>query len=107
MIAIGGTIGTGLFIGGGATIALAGPGGALWFLSLLSKSFTFSAFAFVSVMVFFIVTSLGEMAAYWPVSGSFNTYADRFVDPALGTFTTFLFITLFLSLLMIPCYSLS
>lgn len=72
MIAIGGTIGTGLFVGGGATIAQGGPLGAL------------VAFAFVSVMVFFIVTSLGEMAAYWPVSGSFNTYASRFVDPALA-----------------------
>ena len=30
------------------------------------------------------MTSLGEMAAYLPVSGSFSTYATRFVDPSLG-----------------------
>ena len=35
-------------------------------------------------MVFFLMTSLGEMATYLPVSGSFSTYAARFVDPSLG-----------------------
>ena len=35
-------------------------------------------------MVYFIMTSLGEMATYLPVSGSFGTYATRFVDPAFG-----------------------
>ena len=30
------------------------------------------------------MTSLGEMATYLPVSGSFSTYATRFVDPSLG-----------------------
>jgi amino acid permease len=70
MISIGGTIGTGLFIGSGATIALAGPAGA------------FTAFFIVSIMVFSVVTSLGEMATYIPVSGSFSNYATRFVDPA-------------------------
>ncbi|KAK9728930.1 hypothetical protein K7432_000682 [Basidiobolus ranarum] len=72
MIAIGGTIGTGLFLGSGGSIAKAGPGGAL------------IAYAMVGTMVFFLMTSLGEMAAYMPISGSFNTYAARFVDPALG-----------------------
>ncbi|TPX66705.1 hypothetical protein SpCBS45565_g04291 [Spizellomyces sp. 'palustris'] len=69
MIAIGGTIGTGLFVGSGATIALAGPVGAL------------VAFFIVGTMVFFITSSLGEMATLIPVSGSFATYAGRFVDP--------------------------
>ncbi|ORX89891.1 amino acid transporter [Basidiobolus meristosporus CBS 931.73] len=72
MIAIGGTIGTGLFLGSGGSIAKAGPGGAL------------VAYGLIGIMVFFLMTSLGEMAAYMPVSGSFNTYASRFVDPALG-----------------------
>ncbi|KAH6572294.1 hypothetical protein BASA61_005714 [Batrachochytrium salamandrivorans] len=72
MIAIGGTIGTGLFVGSGATIATAGPLGSL------------IGFLIVGIMVFFITTSLGELAAYMPVSGSFNTYAGRFVDPALA-----------------------
>ena len=35
-------------------------------------------------MVYFLMTSLGEMAAYMPVAGSFSTYGTRFVDPAFG-----------------------
>ena len=58
MIAIGGAIGTGLFVAGGETVSTAGPGGALL------------AYAFIGVMVYFLMTSLGEMAAYLPVSGS-------------------------------------
>ncbi len=72
MIAIGGAIGTGLFVAGGETVSSAGPGGALL------------AYAFIGVMVYFLMTSLGEMAAYLPVSGSFETYANRYVDKSLG-----------------------
>ncbi|ORX91072.1 hypothetical protein K493DRAFT_317528 [Basidiobolus meristosporus CBS 931.73] len=72
MIAIGGTIGTGLFIASGQSIANGGPGGAL------------VAYGLIGVMVFFLMTSLGEMAAFIPISGSFNTYGSRFVDPAFG-----------------------
>ncbi|MCZ3393754.1 amino acid permease, partial [Enterococcus faecium] len=36
------------------------------------------------VMVYFLMTSLGEMATYMPVSGSFSTYATKYVDPAFG-----------------------
>ena len=72
MIAIGGSIGTGLFVASGASISQAGPGGAL------------AAYALIGLMVYFLMTSLGEMGAYMPVSGSFSTYASRFVDPAFG-----------------------
>jgi lysine-specific permease len=72
MIAIGGTIGTGLFLASGSTIHDAGPGGAL------------AAYLIAGIMVFFLMTSLGEMAAFIPITGSFSTYASRFVDPALG-----------------------
>ncbi|KAJ1920781.1 hypothetical protein IWQ60_006916 [Tieghemiomyces parasiticus] len=72
MIAIGGTIGTGLFIGSGTALADAGPAGCLM------------AYALVGIMVFFVMSSLGELATYMPVSGSFNTYGGRFVDPAFG-----------------------
>ncbi|KGP81214.1 MULTISPECIES: amino acid permease [unclassified Paenibacillus] len=72
MIALGGSIGTGLFLASGTAIANAGPGGAL------------IAYAAVGIMVFFLMTSLGELATFMPDSGSFNTYAARFVDPALG-----------------------
>jgi lysine-specific permease len=72
MIAIGGAIGTGLFVGSGASISTAGAGGAL------------VAYLVVGMMVYFIMTSLGEMATFLPISGSFETYAARFVDPAFG-----------------------
>ncbi|MGM0923815.1 MAG: amino acid permease [Bacillota bacterium] len=72
MIAIGGSIGTGLFLASGATIQSAGPGGSL------------TAYVCIGIMVYFLMTSLGEMATYMPVSGSFSTYATRFVDPAFG-----------------------
>lgn len=72
MIAIGGSIGTGLFVASGSAISTAGPGGAL------------VAYSAIGLMVFFLMTSLGEMATYLPVSGSFSTYATRFVDPAVG-----------------------
>ena len=72
MIALGGSIGTGLFVASGSAISQAGPGGAI------------VAYIGIGVMVYFLMTSLGEMATYLPVSGSFATYSRRFVDPALG-----------------------
>ncbi|KAF9132660.1 hypothetical protein BGW39_011604 [Mortierella sp. 14UC] len=72
MISIAGTIGTGLFLASGTSIAQAGPLGAL------------IAYTMIGSMVFFLMTSLGEMATMIPTAGSFNTYAARFVDPALG-----------------------
>ena len=72
MIALGGSIGTGLFVASGSAISKAGPGGAI------------VAYIGIGAMVYFLMTSLGEMATYLPVSGSFATYARRFVDPALG-----------------------
>ncbi|WMM89303.1 amino acid permease [Heyndrickxia coagulans] len=72
MISLGGSIGTGLFLASGGAIHSAGPGGALL------------AYALIGVMVYFLMTSLAEMAAYMPVAGTFSTYATKFVDPALG-----------------------
>ncbi|KAF9400765.1 hypothetical protein BGX21_003533 [Mortierella sp. AD011] len=72
MISIAGTIGTGLFLASGSSISQAGPLGAL------------IAYVMIGSMVFFMMTSLGEMATLIPTAGSFNTYAARFVDPALG-----------------------
>ncbi len=56
MIAIGGSIGTGLFVASGASVAQAGPGGAI------------AAYVAIGMMVYFVVTGLGEMAALMPVS---------------------------------------
>ena len=72
MIALGGCIGTGLFMTSGSTIAKAGPGGAL------------VAYAAMGLMVYFLMTSLGELATHLPISGSFAAYNARYVDPALG-----------------------
>ncbi|MFD2613879.1 amino acid permease [Paenibacillus gansuensis] len=72
MISLGGSIGTGLFLASGGAIHSAGPGGALL------------AYLLIGIMVYFLMQSLGEMAAYLPVPGSFSTYATRFVDPAFG-----------------------
>ena len=72
MIAIGGAIGTGLFVASGATVSTAGPGGAL------------VAYAAIGLMVLLLMQSLGEMTAHMPVAGSFQTYATRFVSPSFG-----------------------
>lgn len=72
MISLGGTIGTGLFLASGGVIYAAGPGGAL------------VAYSAIGIMVYFLMTSLAELAAYMPVTGSFSTYATKFVDPAFG-----------------------
>lgn len=72
MIAIGGTIGTGLFLGTGKSLATGGPGSML------------IAYLIVGCIVFLTMLSLGEMAAFIPVAGSFCTFAGRFVDDAFG-----------------------
>ncbi|KMY55000.1 gamma-aminobutyrate permease [Bacillus sp. FJAT-27231] len=72
MISLGGSIGTGLFLGSGFAIYSAGPGGALL------------AYLIIGVMVYFIMTSLAELAALMPTSGAFSTYATKFIDPSLG-----------------------
>lgn len=72
MIAIGGSIGTGLFLASGATIANAGPGGALL------------AYALIGIMIYFLMTSLGELATHNPTSGAFFTYGSRYVEDGFG-----------------------
>ncbi|GEO67715.1 amino acid permease [Levilactobacillus spicheri] len=72
MIALGGCIGTGLFVASGSAISTAGPGGAL------------VAYIGMGLMVYFLMTSLGEMATNMPISGSFAAYSAKYVDPALG-----------------------
>ena len=63
MIAIGGTIGTGLFLGTGKSLATGGPASML------------IAYAIVGAIVFITMLSLGEMSAFVPVAGSFCTFA--------------------------------
>lgn len=63
MIAIGGTIGTGLFLGTGKSLATGGPASML------------IAYAIVGAIVLITMLSLGEMAAFVPIAGSFCTFA--------------------------------
>src|SRR5580658_8032562 len=72
MIAIGGAIGTGLFFASGGAVAQAGPGGAM------------AAYAVMGFAVFCMMQSLGEMATQLPIRGSFETYAERFIDPSFA-----------------------
>ena len=72
MIAIGGAIGTGLFVATGSVISQAGPGGAIL------------AYILIGIMLYFLMSSIGELATFYPVSGSFSSYSTRFVDSSLG-----------------------
>lgn len=72
MIALGGSIGTGLFVASGAAISQAGPGGALL------------AYGLIGLMVYFLMTGLGELAAFHPVAGCFAEYGERYVDKGFG-----------------------
>jgi AAT family amino acid transporter len=72
MIALGGTIGTGLFLGTGKSLATGGPASML------------IAYFIVGAIVFLTMLALGEMAAFVPIAGSFCTFAGRYVDDALG-----------------------
>ncbi|KAL8823149.1 MAG: hypothetical protein Q9191_006132 [Dirinaria sp. TL-2023a] len=63
MIAIGGTIGTGLFLGTGKSLATGGPASMLL------------CYAIVGAIVFITMLCLGEMAAFVPIAGSFCTFA--------------------------------
>ncbi|KAH7100732.1 amino acid permease/ SLC12A domain-containing protein [Auriculariales sp. MPI-PUGE-AT-0066] len=72
MIAIAGTIGTGLFLGTGRSLVKGGPASLLICYSL------------VGAIVYVTLLLLGEMATQYPVAGSFTIYATRFVDDAYG-----------------------
>lgn len=71
LIAIGGTIGVGLFLGSAQAIHNAGP-------ALLISYLVGGAAAF------FIMRALGELLAYRPVAGAFVSYADEFVGQFAG-----------------------
>ncbi|KAL7899703.1 amino acid permease domain-containing protein [Trichoderma sp. SZMC 28014] len=72
MIAIGGSIGAGFFVGSGGALSKGGPASVL------------ICFLVVGFMVFNVVYALGELAIMYPVSGGFYTYATRFIDPSFG-----------------------
>ncbi len=71
-IAIGGTIGTGFFLGTGNALVKGGPAGCL------------ISFLLVGTVLWSVMVCLGEMATFIPTAGAFSVYASRFVDPSLG-----------------------
>ncbi|AET37344.1 arginine permease ALP1 Ecym_1087 [Eremothecium cymbalariae DBVPG len=79
MISLGGTIGTGLFMGIASPIRVAGPVGSLL------------AYLFMGTIAFCVTQSLGEMATFIPVTSSFTMYTQRFLSPALGAANGYLY----------------
>lgn len=84
MIAIGGAIGTGLFVGSGKALRTAGPAGILigWGLA--------------GTMIYCTVMAVGELAIVFPVSGGFTTFATRFIDESFGFANNFNYMMLWL-----------
>ncbi|MBI3212542.1 MAG: amino acid permease [Mycobacterium sp.] len=78
MIAIGGAIGTGLFMGAGSRLNSAGPG-------------LFLVYAFCGIFVFFIMRALGELVLHRPSSGSFVSYAREFFGEKTAYVTGWLY----------------
>ncbi|MFF0465390.1 amino acid permease [Streptomyces mexicanus] len=74
MIAIGGAIGTGLFLGAGKGISQAGPG-------------LVGVYAVTGVFIFIVMRALGELLIHKPVTGSFAEYAKDFLGPVYGYIT--------------------
>ncbi|KAJ7718029.1 amino acid permease-domain-containing protein [Mycena maculata] len=70
MIAISGTIGTGLFLGTGKSLAQGGPASML------------ICYGLVGFIVYVTLLLLGEMATQYPIAGSFNAYTARFFSPS-------------------------
>ena len=72
MIAIGGSIGAGLFVGSGGALHRGGPASVV------------IGFSIVGIMLLMTMQALGELAVLYPVNGAFFTYMCRFVSPSLG-----------------------
>src|SRR5215831_12390081 len=78
MIALGGAIGTGLFLGAGGRLASAGPG-------------LFLVFGFCGIFVFLILRALGELVLHRPSSGSFVSYAREFFGEKVAYVTGWMY----------------
>ncbi|KAF8875776.1 APC amino acid permease [Infundibulicybe gibba] len=72
MIAVGGSIGTGLFVGSGSALNAGGPAAVL------------IAWILIGAMLINVTQALGEMSILYPVSGGFYTLAVRFLDPSFA-----------------------
>ncbi|WP_110955501.1 amino acid permease [Anaerosinus massiliensis] len=88
LIALGGTIGVGLFMGSASTIKWAGPSVMI-------------AYGLAGIIMFFVMRIMGEMLYLEPVTGSFATYAHKYISPFAGYLTAwcywFLWVTVGMS----------
>src|SRR2546430_2996747 len=80
MIAIGGAIGTGLFLGSGFAISLAGPA-------------VLVSYAVGAVIALLLMGCLAEMTVAHPTSGSFGAYAEYYIDPLAGVLVRYAYWT--------------
>ena len=71
LIALGGAIGVGLFLGSASAIEKAGPGVVL-------------AYIIAGIAIFFVMRALGELTVEYPVSGSFSAHAYQVLSPLAG-----------------------
>ncbi|KXT16498.1 hypothetical protein AC579_1340 [Pseudocercospora musae] len=72
MIAVGGAIGAGLFVGSGSALQAGGPASLVL------------GFIIIGFMLLLTMQALAELAVLFPVNGAFFTYAVRFIDPSWG-----------------------
>ena len=71
LMALGSTIGVGLFLGSASAIQIAGPSILLGYL-------------LAGIVAFIVLRTLGEMAVHEPVAGSFAAYANTYLGPLAG-----------------------
>lgn len=72
MIAIGGSIGTGLFVGAGSKLSTGGPAGVL------------IAYSLIGSLTYVTCQAVGELTVTFPVAGAYITFPTRFIDPSWG-----------------------
>lgn len=72
MIAIGGAIGSGLFIGSANSFVTGGPASVI------------IGFTVIGIMIYLMMQALAELAVMYPINGAFTMYICRFVDPSWG-----------------------
>src|SRR5262245_62307062 len=71
MVAVGGSIGTGLLLGSGAAVQIAGPAVILTYIA-------------GAIIAWTVTMALGEMASAHPAAGSFGVYAELYLNPWAG-----------------------
>ena len=71
MVAVGGSIGTGLLLGSAAAMEIAGPAVIL-------------SFALAAFLCWTVTMALGELSSMHPAAGSFGLYADLYLNPWAG-----------------------